>query len=131
MKIENHPRDVHDAESSSAGQTNGTCRRPPRISCFFGGLLDKPQNLQAVCIVAAPFLGERDAACGSAEKRDPHGRLQLIDMAGYRRLTKAKLSRSSRQTTTFYNPDERPHPIQGKALIIHFLAKSGSLPLIN
>jgi hypothetical protein len=65
----------------------------PRL---IAGLLHKAQDLDAPGVVAAAFLGQRDAPGGPAEQRHADGLLEFPQMPRDCRLTESELARHRR-----------------------------------
>jgi hypothetical protein len=94
----------------------------PRAPRLIASLLQEPQNLDAVGIVAAAFVGHRDAPGGSAEQRHADGFLELSQMPCDRRLTDAELACDRRQAPALGDANEGSNTLERYVGFIHYSA---------
>ena len=111
LKGEDQPADVQDPESRRAGYPDRAGRRPTRAPRLIAGLLHKAQDLDAVGIIAAAFIGHRDTSGRPAEQWHTDSILEFSQMPRDRRLTDSELARNppTRACPTVGDPDEGAH----------------------
>src|SRR5437879_6204655 len=80
LKREDQPADMQHAEGRGAGYSDRAGRRAARASRLIGSLLDEAQDMNAVRVIAAAFLCQRDTPGGSAEQRHTDRFLKLAHM---------------------------------------------------
>jgi hypothetical protein len=119
LKGEDQPADVQDPESRRAGYPDRAGRRSTRASRPIAGLFHKAQDLDAVGIIAAAFIGHRDTPGGSAEQRHADGLLEFSQMPRDRRLPDTELTRYRRQAPALGDTDERSHALERYVRSIH------------
>jgi len=122
LERENETGDVQDAERGRAGQSDGAGCGGAGGARFVAGLLDQAQDLDAVGVIAAAFIGQRHPSRGAAEQRYADSLLQLLEVAADRRLPDAQLPRDRRQAAALGNPDESSHMLQADRRFIHIAA---------
>ena len=122
LKREDQPADVQDAERRGAGDADRAGGRAARAPGLIAGLLDQAQDLDAARIIAAAFVGHRDAPRGPAEQRHADGLFEFPEVARDRRLTQSEFARHRRQVAALGDADERAHAFERGVRSIHYSA---------
>src|SRR5260221_7636209 len=122
LKGEDQPAGVQDPESRRAGYPDRAGRRAARAQRLIAGLLNEAQDLDAVGIIAAAFIGHRDTPGGPAEQRHADGLLEFRQMPRDRRLTDSELARNRRQVPALGDADEGAHALKCDIRLIHYSA---------
>src|SRR5207253_10762327 len=91
-------------------------------------LLHEAQDLDAVGIIAAAFIGHRDTPGGPAEQRHADSLLELSQMPRDRRLTDSELARDRRKVPALGHANEGAHALKCDVRSIHFSAQCYALP---
>ena len=94
------------------------------IANSVGSLIHQTENMGAVIVIAAAFLGQRDTTGCPAEQRHADGFLKFAQMPGDRRLTGSQFAGDGRQVPTLGDADEGAHPLQCDVRSIHISAIS-------
>lgn len=124
LKGENQTADISDAERRRAGYASRAGSRPACAPCFVASLFHQTQNLDGIGVVAAAFLGQRDAPRRSAKQNYAQGFLQFMKMPRDAGLTDAHLARDGREVPPLRDADEGAHAFKGYIRSIHFSALS-------
>ncbi|BCH15624.1 hypothetical protein MesoLjLa_24750 [Mesorhizobium sp. L-2-11] len=122
LKGEDQPADVQDPKCCRAGYPDRAGRSAARAACLVAGLLNKAQDLDAVGIVTAAFIGHRDTPGGPAEQGHAHGVLELAQMPRHRRLPNSELARHRRQVAALGDANEGAHALERDVRSIHYSA---------
>src|SRR5437764_4767844 len=127
LKGKDQPADVQDPESRRAGDSDRARRRAARAPRLVAGLLNEAQDLNAIGIIAAAFVGQRDTPCGPAEQGHTDGVLEFSQLPGDGRLTDSELTRNRRQAAALRDADEGAHALKCDVRFIHYSAQSYAL----
>jgi NAD(P)H dehydrogenase (quinone) len=128
LKGEDQPADISNSERCSAGYANRARRRPACTPCFVASLFQQTQNLDSIGVVAAAFLGQRNAPRRSAKQNHAQCLLQFVKMPRDAGLTNIHLARDSRKVSALRDANERPHAFECDVRLIHFTALSYPYP---
>ena len=129
LKGEDQSADMPDAERRRAGYANRAGRCPACASCFVTSLFYQTQNLDCVGIVAAAFLGQRDAPRRSAKQHHAQGFLQFVKMPCDAGLADIHLARDSREILPLRDANEGAYAFESYVRSIHFSALSYPLSI--
>lgn len=124
LEGENQTADISDAERSRAGYTNRAGRCLACAPRFVASLFHQTQNLDSICVVAAAFLGQRDAPRRSAQQNHAQRFLQFMKMPRDAGLTDVHLARDGREVPPFRDADKGAHTFERYIRSIHFSALS-------
>lgn len=124
LKSENQTADISDAERSRAGYTNRAGRCLACAPRFVASLFHQTQNLDSICVVAAAFLGQRDATRRSAQQNHAQRFLQFMKMPCDAGLTDIHLARDGREVPPFRDADKGAHTFERYIRSIHFTVLS-------
>lgn len=122
LKGEDQPADVQDPERRRAGYPDRAGRSAARAPCLVAGLLDEAQDLDAVGIVTAAFIGHRDTPGGPAEQGHPDGVFELAQMPRDRRLPNPELAHHRREAAALGDANEGAHALERHIRSIHYSA---------
>jgi hypothetical protein len=106
---------MQHAERRRAGDPDRAGRRAARAPRLVAGLFEQAQDLDAVHIIAAAFVGQRDAPRSPAQQRHADRLLQLPQVPRDRRLPDAEFARHRRQAAALCDADEAAHALEGDA----------------
>src|SRR6266566_817907 len=122
LEGKDQPADVQDPESRRAGYPDRAGRSTARAPRLVAGLFDETQDLDAVGIVAAALVGQRDTPRGPAQQRHADGLFELPQMPRDGRLTDAELACDRRQAPALGDADEAAHALESDVRSIHYSA---------
>ena len=122
---------MQDPESRRAGYPDRAGRSTARAPRLVAGLFDETQDLDAVGIVAAALVGQRDTPRGSAQQRHADGLFELPKMPRDGRLTDAELARDRRQAPALGDADEAAHALEKAGDELAFVGIHGIPPWVR